>query len=79
MRIYIYTYKSFIDFARVEPPFPSIAIDSATTFDSQVSDSLKHHPMPSVAFVIRMMWRRFYHPRNLFIITIPTVKYLVNY
>lgn len=38
------TYKFFIGFARVLPPFSAISIDDATTINPEIGEILKHDP-----------------------------------
>ena len=53
MYIYIYillnmTYKGFVDFAGVQPPFSAIAIEGATTINSEIRDVLKYNPVSPI-------------------------------
>lgn len=50
--IYEKTYEGFVDFARFSPPNFSIAVDCATTFDSEIVDIFEHKPMPWISAVV---------------------------
>lgn len=47
------TYKSFIDFARILPPYFPIPIDNSTSFNHQILNTSNQKPMSQIFFVIR--------------------------
>lgn len=53
--VYVYIYHAFVDFARSLPPFPAVAIDSATAFYCKIVQILKHDPVSLTLFVVRQV------------------------